>query len=323
LASPPNKRITAAHKNLSVQGNLSSEKPAGCNKDNNDVQRVRIKRFALIGDCCMPAAAAGVLKDEAVRLPQPPRGINAMRIAMLSNAPKKDVEAAYRVLERAVTGPNARMSEVLWPAEMVLDGAVGNADADRVLAVLDRTATLPGDDADRVNLLVARFKAYANKRDFAAAATVAGQLALAPGDDPGRLLEVAWTIVRREDADGASLAAARELAARAAAMRLQPDAATDLGRVRVGLALRAANPAAVDEAVRQLTRSHEATPGPLRPAARHPRPLSYGTGRQNRADDFGQGFPGRASAHRGRVGRGGGPRGRDRRVPPRPHPPAT
>jgi hypothetical protein len=133
-----------------------------------------------------------------------------------------------------------------------------------VLAVLDRAAALPGDDADRVNLLVARCKAYARKRDFAAAAKVAGQLARAPGDDPRRLLDVAWAIARRADADAGCLTAARELAARAGGMKLSPDDATYLGRVRVGLALRAADPAAVSEAVRQLTQSPDATPDDLK-----------------------------------------------------------
>ena len=210
-----------------------------------------------------PVEANRIL-DEAARLPQPPPDINATRLAMLAHAPKKDVEAAQRVLERAVGARNARMSDVLWPAEMVLDGWVGDADADRVLAVLDRAATLPGDDADRVNLLVARFKAYARKRDFAAAAKVAGQLARAPGNKPHPLLDVAWAIARREDAGAGYLAAARELAARAGGMKLSPDDATYLGRVRVGLALRAADRAAVSDAVRQLTQSSDATPDDLK-----------------------------------------------------------
>jgi thiol-disulfide isomerase/thioredoxin len=130
------------------------------------------------------SAEANRIWDEAARLPQPPPGINNMRMALLVNARKKDVEAAYGVLERAVAAPRARRSDVLWPAEMVLDGIVGDADADRVLAVLDRAVALPGDDADRVSLLVARFKAYARKRDFAAAAKVAGQLARAPRRQP-------------------------------------------------------------------------------------------------------------------------------------------
>src|SRR5206468_9719497 len=100
-----------------------------------------------------PVEANRIL-DEAARLREPPPVINEMRLLILANAPKKDVEAVYGVLERAVAAPGARMSDVLWPAEMVLNGWVGvDADAGRVLAVLDRAAALPGDDADRVNLL--------------------------------------------------------------------------------------------------------------------------------------------------------------------------
>ena len=47
----------------------------------------------------------------------------------------------------------------------------------------------------------------------------------------------------------------------------EPDAATDLGRVRVGIALRAGDRAAVDEAVRQLTQSPDATPDGLKDAS--------------------------------------------------------
>ncbi|HSZ59797.1 MAG TPA: hypothetical protein VK797_29405, partial [Tepidisphaeraceae bacterium] len=103
-----------------------------------------------------------------------------------------------------------------------------------------------------------------HKRDFAAAVKVAGQLARAPGNNPHRLLDVAWAIARREDADAGCLAAARELAARAGGMKLSPDDATYLGRVRVSLALRAADRAAVSEAIRQLTRSPDATPDDLK-----------------------------------------------------------
>jgi thiol-disulfide isomerase/thioredoxin len=60
--------------------------------------------------------------DEAARLPQPPPGINSCRMSLLENSPKKDVEAAYRILDRAVAAPGARMSDVLWPAEKVLNG---------------------------------------------------------------------------------------------------------------------------------------------------------------------------------------------------------
>lgn len=47
-------------------------------------------------------------------------------------------------------------------------------------------------------------------------------------------------------------------------MKLSPDDATYLGRVRVGLALRGADRAAVSEAVRQLTQSPDATPDGLK-----------------------------------------------------------
>ena len=99
-------------------------------------------------------AEADRIWDEAARLPEPPPGINAERIALLGKVEKKDVGAAYGVLERAVAAPARGCRTCSGRPRWCSTGGSGTPTPTGCSRFVDRAATLPGDDADRVNLLV-------------------------------------------------------------------------------------------------------------------------------------------------------------------------